>query len=107
MEFDFFKLIQQGFYQDNGDPGVSEFYLPLCHQVGIRFQEFIAKFESEEFKDLVQEDFLQSHGFGITGFPSVLLKKEQELFPVTLGYSDFDKMLEKVDRILEPSSSEV
>ena len=34
LEFDFFKLTQESFYQDNQDPGLSEFYQPLCEPIG-------------------------------------------------------------------------
>lgn len=106
LEFDFFKLIQKSFYQENRDPGESEFYRPLCNQLEVRFDDFINKFQSEEYRDLVQQDFFYSHRLGVTGFPSVLLKTEMETYAVTLGYSHFDAMKHRVDRILEIGEKE-
>ncbi len=101
LEFEFFKLVQKGFYQDNQDPGEDDFYQSPCHHLDISFAHFLIRFQSEEYRDLVQEDFLYSHRMGITGFPAVVLINETGTYAVTLSYADFETMKLRVDQILQ------
>ena len=43
---------------------------------------------------------MRAQQMGIRGFPSVVLKKGEEYFAVSMGYSDYDRMKAVIDKIL-------
>ena len=99
-EFDFFKSIQHRFYVENEDPGGTSFYQSLCEAHGVDTDVFLAHFTDDPYRQYVRADFSQSQAWGVRGFPSVLLQKENQLYPVTLGFTSFQKMQDRLTTLL-------
>lgn len=100
-DFLFFKDVQKGFYVDNMDTGNVNSYESICKKFMIPFDEFRAKMEMNEMKQLAYEDFAIAAKYGVRGFPSVLVEIEGNLTYVANGYSTYEKMNERVKAFLK------
>ena len=92
----FYELVQHHFYVKNKDPKQVEFYRAICDQLAINFEEFSSLFLSEEMKEATHNDFARSSQMGITGFPTVIYRKDNQLYAVARGYAEFDQMKERI-----------
>ena len=106
--FEFFKSVQHAFYAENKDTNLQETYQPLLEGLGISYDQFAEQFESEAVRKETTDDFLWAKNVGVTGFPTVILKHEGQLFALALGYSTFERMKKHMDNILagRPPGSE-
>ncbi|MEL6535991.1 MAG: DsbA family protein [Bacteroidota bacterium] len=105
-ELEFYEAVSRHFYVDNADPNEMEFYEPVCEKFGIPFQAFKTAFESEEVKKATHQEFLLNREWGVTGYPTVIYRTREQLFLVSPGYSEFDKMKETIEQIeSEPVAS--
>jgi putative protein-disulfide isomerase len=101
MESRFFEWVQHHFYVQNRDPGEVEFYQPICEALKIDFDAFRQLFESPEVEALTRADFQLNRQWGVSGFPTVLLRKDQQLYAIARGYAEFEDMWERVQRQLK------
>ncbi|MEO1050140.1 MAG: DsbA family protein [Bacteroidota bacterium] len=105
-ELEFFSAIKKKFYVASEDPTQIEFYESICQAFNISFSEFTEKFESEAIKKATYDEFVMNRGWGISGYPTVLLKKGEQMYRVTYGYATFDIMKEQIDHILSLKEEE-
>lgn len=84
---DFFAGIQHHFYADNADPGQVDFYREICAQTGLDFAVFSERFASEEARQATYAEFNMVREWGVSGFPTVVLRKGRELHLITSGYA--------------------
>lgn len=99
-ELEFYKIIQHAFYVENGDPNKMNFYKPLCAQIDVFFETFKALFESPGYSQLVRQDFQYAQQLGVRGFPAVVLQQEDKYTAISMGYSTFETMKERVEQLL-------
>jgi len=88
----FYELVQHHFYVQSHDPNQVEFYRPICDQLEINFTQFADKFASDDMRSATQKDFGQSRQWGVSGFPTVLYRKDDQLFAIARGYAEFGEM---------------
>lgn len=98
-EFAFFKAVQYGFYYKNEDPKAVSFYQSICKEMNISFEDFSGKFQSDTYKKLVREDFAKPAEMGIRGFPSIVLKKGEQLYLIASGYAEFEQMKARIEEV--------
>lgn len=99
-EFSFFKEVQKAFYADNKNIHDVNIYLPLCDKYQVDKEAFRKAFQSQQMKDATRDDFKLSGALGIRGFPSLVLKKGEEYFLITNGYTTSDIVINAVKTIL-------
>lgn len=99
-EWLFFKSLQKMFYAENRNIDDLNELEKACSETDIDFHQFQQKFLSQEYKQLVNKDFMFAQQMGIRGFPSVVLKKGEEYHAVTMGYSNYDRMNEILQKIM-------
>jgi putative protein-disulfide isomerase len=97
---EFFSAVQRKFYVANKDPKQIDFYRSICADAGLDFVEFARRFESDDVRARTRDDFQLSRNWGVSGFPTIILRTREELIPVTTGYSTFDKMREIVGNLV-------
>ena len=95
----FYELTQHYFYVASQDPKQVVFYQPICEQLGIDFVEFSTKFASEAMKQSTVQDFRQSRQWGVSGFPAVLFRKNEQLHFIGRGYTAYEVMRERLEKI--------
>ena len=95
----FYELVQSSFYVESNDPNQIEFYQPICKKLDINFEEFSQKFSSKEMRDATMKDFAQSKELGVSGFPSVIYRKKDQVSFISRGYSNYETMKEALEAI--------
>lgn len=99
-ELDFFESVSRRFYLDNEDPNQLAFYHNLCIQFDIPFDDFKKSFNSEETKYLTNQEFQLNRQWGVTGYPTVLYKKDNQLFQINHGYTSVEEMTKVINNII-------
>jgi len=99
-ELGFFAEIQRRFYVDNQDPKLPEFYPAICRIFDLNEDSFRERFESAVTRQRTRADFAISRSSGITGYPSVTLKRGLDEAIIATGFATFDEMREFVDQRL-------
>ncbi|MEM1357033.1 MAG: DsbA family protein [Bacteroidota bacterium] len=97
----FFELSQHRFYVQNEDPNEVEFYRPICQELGIDFEHFQTLFMSEEMKTATMRDFQLNRSWGVTGYPTVIFRKGEQLIAIARGYAAFEQMWAAVEQLAE------
>lgn len=97
----FFELTQHRFYVLNEDPNETAFYRPICKELGLDFDRFAELFVSTEMKDLTRKDFQLNRSWGVTGYPTVIFRKGDELMAIARGYAEFEQMWAAVEQLSE------
>ena len=100
-EFEFFKIIQEAFYNQNKDLRKVESYYPILDKLGLDKEEFKKRFTSEEYKKLVQKDFERAGALGVRGFPSLLLELNGKLIVLSRGYTTAEEIEELIRSALQ------
>ena len=100
-EFEFFILIQEVFYYQNKDLTIAENYFPILDKLGLEKGTFRKRFDSEEYKELVKEDFERASALGVQGFPSVLLESNSKLTVLTRGYTSAEIVNDAINSVLK------
>ncbi len=92
----FYELVQHHFYVQSKDPKNVSFYKPICEQLSIDFNEFAALFSSDDMKEATAEDFAQSRRWGVRAFPSIVYRKDEQLYLIAQGYATYQALRERV-----------
>lgn len=96
----YFHKVQTAFYAENKNPHLTATYADIAASMGMDREAFTSKFESEEYKKLIKDDFLRASQLGVRSFPTVLLSVNGETKVVSAGYSKSDKVVAAVRAII-------
>ncbi len=100
----FFSGIQRRFYVDGADPKQPAFYQELCVEAGVTYEEFLRVFQSPEAKVATSQEFQRCRGWGIRGFPSILLEINGRITYLASGNMTAALLIEKLNAALADSS---
>ena len=103
----FFEEVQREFYVDNQDTKEVDFYQSICESFDIDFESFKADFESDEMMQATKQEFVLNRQWVVRGYPTTILKKEEELFVIANGYADFEIMKSRIDEMLKVDSPQI
>lgn len=95
-ELAFFSAVQTAFYKDNKNTTDIQTYLDIAKSFDIDEKAFQKEYESEAMKQASRDDFATSGEMGIRGFPSMVLKKGDQLYLISNGYTKAAKIIETV-----------
>jgi len=101
VESRFFELVQHYFYVQNEDPTELSFYQTICKELSLDFGQFSELFQSDAIKKATMEEFQLNRQWGIRGYPTVLVRKGQQLFAIATGYAPYEQMWGAVEQIME------
>lgn len=76
-------------------------YLPLAAEAGISEADFQAKFASQVYQTKAEQEFELVQNWGISGFPAVVVEKEDKLYLLSQGYQSFPDMAAALTQVLE------
>lgn len=88
--FPYFHRLQRAFYEENRDVTNVDTLATEAAAEGIDEALFRSAFDDEDVKRETMEDFVFSTSLGIRGFPSVVLKNEDEYRLLTIGYRPYE-----------------
>ncbi len=78
-----------------------EVYLEVIRKYGIDEEEFLKRANSEECREQTYREFEEIKRIGLTGFPSVLLQNEEDIYLVSQGYVDYDSLAKRLTVALD------
>jgi putative protein-disulfide isomerase len=73
-----------------------EAYLEIIRKYGIDEEEFLKRANSDECKEQTYREFEEIKHIGLTGFPSVLLQHDQDVFLISQGYIDYETLAQRL-----------
>lgn len=100
VEARFFELTQHRFYVKNEDPAKVEFYKPICFELGIDYAKFSVLFPTEEMKRATYEDFQLNRQWGVRGYPTVIVRKGEQMQIIATGFASFEEMWQRVEQVV-------
>ena len=98
-EFDFFKDIQEAFYQKNMNTNSLDTYLALIERHEVNEDEFEESFNSDTMKEMVRKDFAFASEIGVNGFPTLLLEVDDVYHAISRGYAPFEVLNNRIQSI--------
>ncbi len=104
-EIEFASRMQSAIYYQGLPPGDWATYGQCASDFGINAEEFAKKLQSEKLFELAQKEFQVVSNWGIKGFPSVLLQKNDQAYLIARGYSDLNDLEETAEKVLEEINS--
>lgn len=86
----FYERIHKGYYVEDTDTTKLETFVGYAEAEGIDAAAFTEAFGSEEAKQETLGDFAWCQQAGVTGFPTVVLREDDTMAALTVGYQPFD-----------------
>lgn len=99
LELEYFRRLQNAFYHENQNPVSTETFSALAEKMGIGKNEFLEAFHSQQAMQQTRQDFSTAQSLGIRGFPSLLLKKGDQIYLLSNGYRSADAIEGKIREI--------
>jgi putative protein-disulfide isomerase len=96
-----FSKLQKSFYVDNADIPRQEVLVRLVEDFGLEQNEFKDKFASEEMIKKTLDDFEFGRSLGVTGYPTVVVREDQQYACLTRGYQSLDILHPVLEEWLE------
>jgi putative protein-disulfide isomerase len=93
----FYESIHKGYYVEDTDTTVLETFMAYAEREDIKGDEFKAAFESDAMRQETLEDFAWCQQAGVTGFPTVVLREDQHMAALTIGYRPFEDLKPALD----------
>jgi len=88
------NYLQQAFYADGIDISKTSELCRLARQFGLT--GFADVFDSAKNRELTAADFDRRYESAVTGFPSLLLRRDDRLKLICQGYAPFDEIIERL-----------
>lgn len=84
--------VQDVIYKLGLDPNLASSYHELATSFGMPIPTFDQHFESHHYRVAVQDEFAQVTKFGVTGFPTVVYRTQDQYYLVSNGYTGLDNV---------------
>lgn len=75
-------------------------YVDLIKPYNIDSIEFLKRLNSDEFRMETSNQFKMIQEWGITGFPAVILVKDNQFYLIAKGYVDYENLEKTIEKIL-------
>ena len=72
----------------------------MAQEYGYNKIDFAQRFNSDELKERVKKDFTYSQNIGVRSFPTVFLKKGDDLYLIVQGYDKAEAIIQKSRKII-------
>jgi putative protein-disulfide isomerase len=104
--FAFMEAVQDAFYRGGRDVTRDEVLADVAAQSGFDRGVFLAKLQSDEMRQRTLADFAAAQALGVTGFPTLGVKRAGQVFLVTSGFAASDVLEERLARIADLAGAE-
>lgn len=96
----FMHAIQNLMFKEGKDLNELEIYLPLAAEAGIPEKEFRKKFADPVYLTKAEQEFQIVQNWGISGFPAVVVEKDDKLYLLAQGYQPYETLSETLQKVL-------
>ena len=97
---DFYESISRSFYTENQDTTSLETFCGLAAEAGLDADTFAELFESDEMKEATKAEIEFAKRLGVTGFPTVVVREDERLAVLTIGWQPFEALKPAIDEWL-------
>lgn len=99
LEEDMILAIQQAYYLNAKNPSNIETLVDLATEMNLDGPDFRRGLQSEETEVQFKQQRALAQRLGVNGFPTLRLKIENSIYPVTLDYNDHSVSLKEIEKI--------
>ena len=92
LAFQLLANIHKAFYVDNRDVTDPQVLLDIAEETGLDREVFTQTFNSKECMEETFSDFKTSRQMNVRGFPSVLLRDDEDFAFLTVGYQPLENL---------------
>jgi putative protein-disulfide isomerase len=96
----FAAAIQSAQFKDGKDLEADQTYLDLISTTDIDANIFQKQLSNDEFAYEAQKDFNYAAELGITGFPALIMKKDDQYYLISRGYQPYESLQPIVEKVL-------
>ena len=96
----FFHALQEAFYAKGLDITKSEILAYLAGEWLDEVSVFTGRMTEEAWRVKTYAQFQESRDLGVSSFPSLLVKKDHFVMPVSVGYRSVEEIIPKLDEAL-------
>ena len=96
----FAAAIQAASFKEGKDLQQDQTYLDLISTTDIDANIFQKQLHNDEFAYAAQQEFKHAQDMGITGFPALILQKDDQYYLISRGYQSFDSLQPTIKKIL-------
>jgi putative protein-disulfide isomerase len=96
----FFNHLQKAYYAEGNIITTDDVIKTQATNFGIETEAFMKKFSSDTAKQKIFHEFGTVQQIGIQGFPTLLFIKGDSASLVATGYSDYDKVSNRIDTFM-------
>jgi len=100
-EYAMIEAIQNAYYQRAMNPSDEETLVTLAKELELDMDRFKTDLTSNETIKLFEADLNKRRKMGVNSFPTLLLQYKKELYPISIGYNDPEKMLSQIKDLSE------
>ena len=88
----FFTTLQRAFYADAVDITAPDVYPDIVAGFPVDVADFMERLASDDSKQAAWNDFSEARRLGVSGFPALLLRLDDEYLVVARGYLPWDRL---------------
>ena len=103
LEYPYFATVQSNFYARAMDSNSDDIYRDAARTHNLDTVEFLKVFHAEDTKQETNQDFGWSQSMGVTGYPTVLVKDNDEWAALTFGYQPLEALEAPLEQWLRTS----
>jgi putative protein-disulfide isomerase len=100
LQLKFSHLLHQAIYSDGVEPTVPRAFTPYAALVGIDRDTFEQKMSDSAYADIAYQEFADVGAFGVSGYPALLLEKDEKYYMVAKGYTPYEQIKPTLDYVL-------
>lgn len=93
--------IQSLLYEHGLDLNRADTYFKLCESLGYDQAKFKEEFEGLAFQLATKDEFTEASKFGVSGYPTVVLRHKENYFLVAKGFTTTENLLATINRVVE------
>ena len=101
----FAERIQDAYYNEATNVWDLDVLLGLAESFGFRREAFQSELESTDVRAVHDEQRALAERLEVTGYPSLLLIKEEQGYPIAIRHGDPEGMLEDIENLLASSQA--
>ena len=99
--------LQEAIFYDGTSLNEPENLAAIVKEEGLDEEAFLQLFQQEKYRAKTYEEFAFVQKLGVSGFPTLLYRKDQQLYALSRGYQPYEQLEEMLLKILNNDQEEV
>jgi putative protein-disulfide isomerase len=100
------EAIQKAYYRQARNPSDPETLIEIAGEIGLDREQFAEDLSSPKVEELLQADFNFKYRLGVQGFPTLVLAKDDKYYALTIGYTEAEVVLQRLEMVLNDRVNE-